>query len=124
MKTTLLATVLITLAGLGTADAARKPVNVPNAFDGSWSIEVITTSGNCDRAYRYGVRIENGEARYPGSDFTITGRVAGNGAVRATISRGSDSANVVGRLTREGAGNGTWKATGGCSGNWNAERRG
>lgn len=123
MKTAILAAATLSLACLGTAEAAQKKVNVPNAYDGTWSIEVITTAGTCDRAYRYGVRIANGEASYPGSDFTIAGRVAANGAVRATISRGSTSANVVGRLGREGFGNGTWKADGGCSGNWNAERR-
>ncbi|GBU16541.1 MULTISPECIES: hypothetical protein [Methylobacterium] len=124
MKSTLSLAALLLAAGVGAAEAARKPVAVSDAYDGTWSIEVITTSGPCDRAYRYGVKIEKGEARYPGADFNISGRVAGNGAVRATISRGSDSANVTGRLDRSGMGTGTWKATGGCSGNWNAERRG
>lgn len=123
MKSPILAAALLSAVCLGPAEAARKTVAVANAYDGTWSIEVITTAGACDRAYRYGVRIEKGEARYPGSDFTITGRVAANGSVRAVISRGSSSADVVGRLGREGFGNGTWKANGGCSGNWNAERR-
>lgn len=123
MRIPILAAAVLSVACLGSAQAARKSVAVPHAYDGNWSIEVITAAGPCDRAYRYGVKIENGEARYPGSDFTITGRVAGNGVVKATISRGSDSAAVVGRLGRDGSGNGTWKANGGCSGNWNAERR-
>jgi hypothetical protein len=120
------ATLSLVAAGMGTAEAARKKVQVASAYDGTWSIEVITLDGPCDRAYRYGVQIRQGEARYPGSDFNITGRVATNGAVRATISRGSDSANVVGRLGRQGYGNGTWTTNGGisCRGQWNAERRG
>ena len=85
MKSTLSLAALLLAAGVGAAEAARKPVAVSDAYDGTWSIEVITTSGPCDRAYRYGVKIEKGEARYPGADFNISGRVAGNGAVRATI---------------------------------------
>ncbi|WP_336486714.1 hypothetical protein [Methylobacterium nigriterrae] len=128
MRFAILAAGALTLvaAGSQTADAARKKAQVPDGYDGSWSIEVITTEGSCDRAYRYGVQIQRGEARYPGGDFTISGRVAPNGVVRATISRGSDSANVVGRLGRQGYGNGTWTtgSGGGCRGQWNAERRG
>jgi hypothetical protein len=128
MRVAILAAATLTLvaAGMETAEAARKKVQVPNAYDGTWSIEVITMDGPCDRAYRYGVRIQRGEASYPGSDFNISGRVATNGVVRATISRGSDSASVVGRLGRQGYGNGTWTTNGGisCRGQWNAERRG
>jgi hypothetical protein len=124
MRTAIIAAAAI--AGIGTAEAARKKVQVPNRYDGSWSIEVITVDGPCDRAYRYGVQIERGEARYAGGDFQISGRVAANGAVRAVISRGTDSASVVGRLARDGYGNGTWTTNGGiaCRGQWNAERRG
>lgn len=113
-------------ATLGQAEAAKKKVKVPNRYDGSWSIEVVTLDGPCDRAYRYGVQIRKGEASYAGGDFNISGRVSTVGAVRAVISRGSDSADVVGRLAREGTGSGTWNTTGviSCSGRWNAERRG
>ncbi|WP_375455095.1 hypothetical protein [uncultured Methylobacterium sp.] len=116
----------LAVAGVGPADAARKAVQVPNRYDGAWSIEVITEAGVCDRAYRYGVRVQRGEASYPGGDVTVSGRVAANGAVRATISNGSASANVVGRLGRQGTGTGTWSTGSGpaCSGRWNAERRG
>ncbi len=108
------------------ATAATKKVQVPHRYDGAWSIEVVTLDGPCDRAYRYGVQIRRGEATYAGGDLSINGRVAGNGSVRAVISRGSDKADVVGRLGRGGTGGGTWNTTGliGCSGRWNAERRG
>ena len=104
----LLAALPLLAGGLGAADAATRKAQVPNRFDGSWSIEVITESGSCDRAYRYGVIIENGQARYAGGgDFTVTGRVQPSGAVRATISRGDAAAQVVGRLG-QGMGNGNW----------------
>ena len=109
-----------------TVPADAKKVAVPNRYDGNWSIEVITEDGPCDRAYRYGVKINRGQASYAGDDFDVRGQVSGNGSVRALISRGSDSANVVGRLGRQGVGNGSWTTTGliRCSGRWNAERRG
>ncbi len=114
------------LAGAVAPAIARTNAKAPNRFDGTWSVEVITESGSCDRAYRYGVIIENGQARYAGGgDFTVSGRVQPSGAVRATISRGDAAALVVGRLGA-GRGNGTWTTSGStsCKGNWNAERRG
>lgn len=96
------------------------------SHDGRWSIEVITERGDCDKAYRYAVSIENGQVRYAGAEsFTVSGSVQPNGAVRGAISRGQDRADVVGSLD-DGFGSGTWTATGGrgCGGRWNAERRG
>jgi len=95
-------------------------------FDGTWSVEVVTEQGNCDRAYRYSVIIQNGRARYGGPEqFDISGQVQSNGSVSASISRGQDRANVRGRLSGN-RGTGTWSTSGGraCSSNWNAEKRG
>jgi hypothetical protein len=97
-----------------------------NRFDGTWSVEVVTEQGACDRAYRYSVIVENGRARYGGPEaFDISGSVQANGTVSATIARGQDRANVRGRLSGR-TGTGTWSTSGGrvCSGNWNAEKRG
>jgi hypothetical protein len=96
-----------------------------NRFDGTWSVEVVTEQGACDRAYRYSVIVQNGRARYGGPErFDISGQVQSNGAVAASISRGQDRANVRGRLSGN-RGSGTWSTSGGrsCSGNWNAEKR-
>ena len=96
-----------------------------NRFDGTWSVEVVTQQGNCDRAYRYSVIIQNGQARYGGPEqFNVSGRVQASGAVSANISRGQDRANVTGRLSGN-RGAGTWSTSGGrtCSGQWNAEKR-
>lgn len=97
-----------------------------NRFDGTWSVEVVTEQGGCDRAYRYSVVVENGRARYGGPEqFDINGQVRSNGAVSASISRGQDRANVTGSLAGN-TGRGTWKTSGGrtCSGYWNADKRG
>ena len=95
-------------------------------FDGTWSVEIITETGTCDRAYRYPVKIEGGRARFVGTGFTVEGGVTGGGALQGTISNGTSTADVRGRLGRNGFGAGTWIASGllQCRGRWNAERRG
>ena len=95
-------------------------------FDGTWSVEVVTERGDCDRAYRYSVIVENGRARYGGREqFDVNGQVRPNGSVSASISRGQDRANVSGMLVGV-TGRGAWSTAGGrsCSGYWNAEKRG
>ncbi len=97
-----------------------------NKFDGNWSVEVVTERGDCDRAYRYAVVVQNGRARYGGPEqFTVNGQVRPNGSVSASISRGQDRANVTGQLAGS-TGRGTWTTSGGraCSGIWNADKRG
>ncbi|MEE7505888.1 hypothetical protein [Methylobacterium mesophilicum] len=108
------------------AAAASRPATPPDRFDGTWSVEIITETGTCDRAYRYPVRIERGRARFIGTAFTVEGGVARNGAIRGTISNGAATADVRGRLGPDGFGTGTWVASGAlaCRGHWNAERRG
>ena len=65
------------------------------AFDGQWSVLIVTEKGRCDRAYRYPVRIENGTVGYAGTaSFNISGSVGNNGAVTVTVSRGSQSATA------------------------------
>lgn len=96
------------------------------AFDGQWSVLIVTQNGTCDRAYRYGVSIRNGGVYYDGGVVNFTGRVAANGAVSVRVTSGSAFASGTGRLNRR-AGQGRWSgASGGsrCSGYWTAERRG
>ena len=105
---------------------ASPALSQTNRFDGTWSVEVVTQQGACDRAYRYSVIIQNGRARYGGPEnFNVQGQVRPNGSVSASIARGQDRANVTGRLSGS-AGTGTWSTSGGrvCSGHWNAEKRG
>ena len=109
------------LLGLGLVPAQSAP---SSQFDGRWSVLVVTDRGDCS-IYRYGLIVERGQARYAGSaDFAIGGSIAPNGTVRASISRGSNRANVQGRLG-QGTGSGLWRMAGNydCSGHWTAERR-
>jgi hypothetical protein len=92
-------------------------------YDGLWSVSIVTEKGDCDRGYRYPIRISNGVlANAGGNPFTITGKVVQTGAITVTVSSGSKSATGSGRLAGD-IGEGQW--TGGeCSGSWTAERRG
>jgi hypothetical protein len=92
-------------------------------YDGLWSVSIVTEKGDCDRGYRYPVRISNGMLANAGDAvFTITGRVGGGGAITVTVSGGGRSATGSGRLAGN-MGIGSWIG-GSCSGSWTAERRG
>lgn len=92
-------------------------------YDGLWSVSIVTEKGDCDRGYRYPIRISNGLLANAGdSVFTITGKVGGTGAITVTVSGGGKSASGSGRLAGN-MGMGFWTG-GSCSGSWTAERRG
>ncbi|MGQ4272797.1 hypothetical protein [Terrihabitans sp. B22-R8] len=95
------------------------------SVDGEWSVLIVTEKGNCDRAYRYPVRIRNGSVSYGGSNnFTVSGSVNSNGATKVMVSKGEYSAMGTGTL-RGKYGKGTWQAPAAqCSGRWTADRRG
>jgi hypothetical protein len=103
-----------------------EPVSAQAIFDGSWSVLIITDTGECDRAYRYGIHIKGGRIIYDGeAGVALTGRVDANGQLTATVERGEQRANGSGRLVGS-SGAGTWKGqsnTGSCGGRWEAERR-
>ena len=115
-----LAVCALTLATAATAVAAGTP------FDGAWSVSVITNSGTCDRGYRYALRIDNGVVSYDDPSFNVSGHVAANGQVTVSVSNGGSRASGTGRLSRD-SGGGMWSGHSsmqGCSGHWEAERRG
>src|SRR5262250_2840539 len=100
--------------------AATQSFAVPN-YDGLWSVSVVTEKGDCDRGYRYPIRISRGQLINAGDAvFTVTGKVMLTGAV--TVSAGGKSASGSGRLAGS-MGGGSWRG-GSCSGTWTAERRG
>jgi len=91
-------------------------------YDGMWSVSIVTQKGDCDRGYRYPIRIANGTVVNGGSDpFTISGKVGPSGAITVTVSSGSKSATGSGHLAGN-SGEGSWHG-GACSGVWTAERR-
>jgi hypothetical protein len=92
-------------------------------FDGLWSVSIVTEKGDCDRGYRYPIRISNGQLENAGdTNFSISGKVGQTGAITVTVAAAGKSATGSGQLAGNGGG-GHW--TGGeCSGSWTAERRG
>lgn len=109
---------VVCVAALATESPARTP------YDGAWSVLIVTTKGDCDRAYRYGITIANGDVVYDGGVVNLYGHVGGNGAVRVTLTSGNARANATGRLNRR-VGSGGWHGTSGqnrCSGYWQASR--
>jgi hypothetical protein len=114
-------TTLATLLGLGVL-AASAPVQATGNFDGKWSVVVVTTKGECDRAYRYPIDIRNQTLVNAGNNsFDISGTVPGDGAGAVRISYGDKSASGSGRLFGT-TGEGHWSG-GSCAGTWTAERR-
>src|ERR1700745_2184295 len=82
-------------ATIATADART-------VYDGAWSVLIVTNEGSCDRAYRYGVTITDGNVIYDnaGGPITMQGRVSSSGSVRVTVSAGSQWASGTGRLNK------------------------
>jgi hypothetical protein len=114
-----LAAIALSFAG---AFAATQPAAAAPSYDGLWSVVIMTEKGTCDRAYRYPVRISNGEVQNDGpSLINVSGKVGGNGAVKVLVSAGDQSATGVGRLSGK-VGAGQWSG-GECAGHWQAERR-
>ena len=109
-----------------TAAFAPEPAAARINYDGNWSVLIVTNSGPCDRAYRYGLSIRNGRVFYEGSAaVNVDGRVAPNGRVQVRVWAGSQSASGTGRLAST-YGSGMWQGTGSgssCAGSWTAERR-
>ena len=115
-----------TLYALVAASAALAATTASKAasprYDGTWSVLIVTEKGDCDRGYRYPVRISHGTLINGGSNpFTISGQVQPSGSIVVTVSSGQKSATGTGRLAGN-AGGGSWKG-GACSGSWTAERR-
>jgi len=110
-----------TLAAIALTAFAPKSEAI-GTFDGKWSVLIVTTKGDCDRAYRYPIAI-NGQSLINAGDtsFDISGKVQGDGAVTVRVAYGAKSAAGSGRLTGT-SGSGSWTGSG-CGGTWTAERR-
>jgi hypothetical protein len=94
-----------------------------NRYDGSWSVTINTTSGNCPSSLRYSVRVTGGRVLGDDPSYQVAGSVAPNGATVVRVSQSGQSASGSGRLSGNGGG-GRWRtSTGECAGQWTAERR-
>lgn len=95
------------------------------AYDGTWSVRLVTEAGTCDRQYDAVVRIADGRVTpmASGSAASVSGGVGGDGRVALDIRKSLARADAYGRLqARSGAG--VWKVDMlGCTGRWTAQRQ-
>jgi hypothetical protein len=94
-------------------------------FDGTWSVEVITDSGTCDRAYRWSLGVRNGRVTEMGDNVAdASGTIDQRGRVAMRFVRGQDVLTAKGSVAADN-GEGNWTSPSRqCSGRWRAERRG
>lgn len=96
------------------------------AYDGEWSVVIVTRGGACDASYRFGVQITHGAVINDGGGLaTVQGKVAPTGIVKVIVRAGSEWAYGSGHLSKS-RGTGVWRGQGNsgtCSGMWLAERR-
>jgi hypothetical protein len=116
----------IILAVAGTPSEAARKYARSRAFDGLWSVSILTQAGPCDPSYRYPARIVGGQVLQADNDFSyqISGVVVSSGAIAVTVSKGGQAATGYGKLigTRGG---GHWSVGGNmCYGSWSAIKRG
>ena len=117
--------VLMGVAASQPSYAAQRSVSRhgTRAFDGTWSVVLQTTRGNCPAAVRAGVQIVDGRLSAEDQSYGLDGLVAPSGIVRVTVSAAGQGGGASGRLSRV-AGHGRWRTwSGECSGEWTAARR-
>src|SRR3981189_1815308 len=67
-------------------------------FNGMWSVVIVTTKGDCERAYRYPIAIAGTSVINAGNAAVdISGRVLGNGAGAVRVSAMGQSPHGSGR---------------------------
>jgi len=128
MKNVLRSILVATIAGLLVASAsipshAASRAARTRAFDGVWSVVIYTLQGDCDRALRYSLRVEDGQVLANEQSYQVAGLVAANGVIRVVVAEGGRSASGSGKLSGNN-GKGEWRtSTGQCAGQWTAVRR-
>ncbi len=108
----------------GAALVGPSPAAYAAVRDGNWSVLIITEKGECDRGYRYEVKVANGQVSYRGDlGIDLAGSVAPDGATKVSIKLGDKGASGTGRLSGR-TGSGVWRGIGAnrtCAGRWEAE---
>ena len=118
-----LTTLVLAAGALLSAQALAEPAD----YNGTWSVQLVSESGSCDRSANYTIAVEDGRVRYLPSGnearVSVSGQVGPGGNVSIGVRQGLGSADAYGRLGA-GSGSGTWKVSMlGCSGRWTAQRR-
>jgi hypothetical protein len=96
-----------------------------NGNDGTYTVNIVTHQGGCDRSYQWTILVAGGRVSSAGeAPMEASGQINSSGGVKLRFQRFGDVADVSGSLAK-GAGSGTWTSpTLQCSGSWRATRRG
>ena len=85
----------LSLTAIAAASAGAK-------HDGTWSVQMVTDSGLCDRSYSYSIAIQDGNVRYlsnPGDKPTrVSGQIGPNGNVDLDIHRSVAKVDALGTI--------------------------
>jgi type 1 fimbria pilin len=95
------------------------PATARTAYDGLWTVTVVTKSGSCEPQTHSTLTVTDGKVSAAGSD--ITGSIGREGLVHVSINGASANGHLSGN-----AGSGKWNgASAGipCSGRWEASRQ-
>ncbi len=104
----------VILSGSALADSVK--------FDGSWSVQLVGSTGLCGSGSSQVLTILNGSVRAGGSGVSVWGQVGPSGLVSLALQRAGVQGSASGRLSG-GSGSGSWSVLSlGCSGHWTARR--
>ena len=113
---------LMVNAGAPSGATYRVAHGAGGLYDGTWSVVIQTTQGNCPGIIRAGLRILAGRVLPTDQSYSVEGQVSPTGAIRVNVSAAGQSAGGSGHLSRN-IGQGLWRTSSGeCSGQWTAER--
>ena len=93
----------------------------PAGFDGTWSVNLVSSGGMCGSGTSSVLTVRNGSVR-GGSGVSVSGQVGPSGSVSLALNKSGISGFASGRLSGS-SGSGSWSvASLGCSGHWTARR--
>ena len=93
----------------------------PTGFDGTWSVQLVSSGGLCGSGTSSVLMVRNGSVR-GGSGVSVSGQVGPSGSVSLALNKSGISGSASGRLSGT-SGSGSWSvASLGCSGHWTARR--
>ena len=90
------------------------------SFDGTWTVNIVTTRGICEGGSGLPILISAGKIASATTEVGVTGCVAEHGGITVTVIQGIKRAFGSGKLA-DTSGSGTWRG-GPCSGTWTATR--
>jgi hypothetical protein len=103
--------------------ADTKPILLRH-YDGVYSVEITTSAGPCEKAYRGSVTIANGRISASSElGASVSGLIEDDGTVSLSFRENGQIANVGGKMGAR-HGRGPWSSpTAECGGWWTAERQ-